>query len=143
MCGRRGGCHVDHAHLHVLLLPPGISFVDLKNVTTDYLAKIGWFEQNKDEQGIENIHNLQDVVEETPYLLLGRIDNQDLKMVVYRQDSLSVELESQLMRKIIATLSGHPESSWWHWRDVIDMNIIPERADELSNQIVQLKDVLT
>ncbi len=78
-----------------------------------------------------------------PYLLIGRGGNQDMELVVYRQDSLSVELESQLMRKIIATLSGHSENSWWHWRDIVDMNIVPKRASELSGQITQLKCILT
>ena len=138
-----GGCHVDHAHFHLLLLPPGITLTDLKTVTTSYLERIKWFSQNSSEENIRNSSKLCEFVGKMPYLLIGRGGNQDMELVVYRQDSLSVELESQLMRKIIATLSGHSENSWWHWRDIVDMNIVPKRASELSGQITQLKCILT
>ena len=136
-----GSCHVDHAHIHLLLLPPGKTIESLEKLLNEYLLSQQWFEKNKPKEKINDLKLLSDLVGDSPYLMVGGGNSNEINNI-YQQDSLEIELESQLMRKLVATLSDNPQNSWWHWRDVVDMGIVPERAKMLSKQMKILQNAL-
>lgn len=118
-----GGCHVDHAHGHVLVLPREVDFESIRNLTERTLTELRWdldaqtFESDSPFLGITNFVGAQ------PYLQIGVLHGEQDRVFTYRQESATQSIPSQLLRKIVSTVAGKESPIHWNWKIAVQRNI--------------------
>ncbi len=117
-----GGCHLDHAHGHFLLMPEGTLLEPIQNTLETIFANANYepFDRYEYEQLVP-FSELPEVAGIHPYLHIGMIDpgQNTSRSVTYVQTSPTQVMESQLMRRVISSqVYGKPNPREWHWRDI-------------------------
>lgn len=142
-----GGCHMDHAHGHFVVLPKEEedSLIVIRNKANEMLATTGWSEKALDvETEASLLEHLSQRAEGRPYLHFGMIyPNGDVKAYTYVQKRVEEYVESQLFRGIIASeIYKKPDPTFWHWRDIVAGFTSEERVSELRRNRQVFKERL-
>ncbi len=137
-----GGCHMDHAHGHMLLLPHGTTLEQIKAHMEALLAENGW--ENPDEMALPSEQLFTGIYDQTgayPYLQIGMIDDQgETRAYTYPQMNRSWNVESQLLRRVVAeAVYGQYDVSYWHWRDITSGFAGQERLERLTHDVLRLR----
>jgi len=140
-----GGCHMDHAHGHFVVLPHGASFDPIKNKLEESLSLSGWdhlLDQTYESEVL--FSDVDKIAKLSPYLQIGIITNEDnRKSFTYVQRKTSDKVASQLMRKILALcVYGEKDSTYWHWRDITDGLTSNTRLEELQNIVMKFREII-
>ena len=134
-----GGCHVDHAHLHFLILPEHVRLEPIKQRFEEILTTTGWSDAlTRGQRSDHLLRNIDKITGVEPYLFIGMVHPNDTSVsYIYIPKNQKEQIESQVVRKIIADIVyHHPESPYWHWRDICAGLSSEERLEELKrNQI--------
>jgi|GEM_PF-4008968 len=113
-CGSCGS--TDHAHLHILPVPKEqqpISSILLNEITSDFDLRIEKLAPLPNLDVKEHVGNF-------PYLYLWSSSSESAHLLV--QESLSTQVPSQLIRKLLATRFlgvNENERVNWDWRDFV------------------------
>lgn len=140
-----GGCHMDHAHGHYLLLPKGTALEPIRSNMETVLLENGWPEPQKESIPSNEIFtNIADVAGMSPYLHIGMIDRSsgERSSFTYIQRSTSFNVPSQLLRAVIADqVYGQQDPTYWHWRDVHMGLTFQDREDEVRRDVVEFRNI--
>jgi len=140
-----GGCHLDHAHGHLLVLPGNADFHSIQRGMELKLERGGW--NNPQDTSISTQGVFADLFPITgvyPYLQLGMIypDN-FVESYTYIQRSPSENVESQLLRSVIAdVVYGQKNPGYWHWKDITSGLSSPERTEKLRSDINLFRELI-
>ncbi|GEM_PF-1417354 len=137
-----GGCHMDHAHGHLLLLPEGTTLKPIQEHTEQILEYYGWTDiPNKRVESTTVFTDNDRVAGLRPYIHLGMIRDNDTHSVTYVQTSIDDAVESQLMRRVIAeVVYHHTEPAYWHWRDLAINLANPQRIAQLQHDVIAFRE---
>ncbi|MEP7166363.1 MAG: hypothetical protein ABI758_00110 [Candidatus Woesebacteria bacterium] len=131
-----GGCHMDHAHGHMLVLPEGSTLESIRTKMEEDLSHTGW--ENPAARGVESeaiFTNIADITGMSPYVQIGMIDGDHMQSVTYAQHKTSENVESQLLRRIISqVVYDKPQRVDWHWRDITEGFTTNEKLQQLRDQ---------
>lgn len=116
---RCGGCHVDHAHGHMLMLSVDVEFEDIRERVETSLDRLDWDLESQRTPSAEPFVDIHELVGTAPYLHIGAIGRRTSFSYTYRQDLPSQAIPSQLLRRIIAEASGSPQPTYWNWKIVL------------------------
>ena len=133
-----GGCHVDHAHGHIVLVDRSVSFEDIRDLVELTLEDLGW---DLDEATLESAQPFVDMADfagRLPYLQIGRIDDGQREAVTFRQTQADKAIPSQLLRKLVSKASGRPSTLAWNWKIALKQNI-QQRLDRYRDEGVWFK----
>jgi diadenosine tetraphosphate (Ap4A) HIT family hydrolase len=119
-----GGCHVDHAHGHVLVLDRSIRFDEIRELTEATLDGLGWDVPSQAHATARPWNELAAVCGEYPYLQIGSLWPVR-RSVIYQQISENQSIPSQLLRRLVATAAGRPNPSYWNWKIALQHNLRP------------------
>ncbi len=119
---RCGGCHVDHAHGHVLVLDRAVRFDDLRAMTEEVLQGLGWDLPMQTHEGGDPFIHIGRFCGESPYLHIARL-GKGQQALTYRQATPQQSIPSQLLRRLVATASGRPSPSYWNWKIALEHNL--------------------
>ena len=139
-----GGCHLDHAHGHILLMPKGTRLESIKKGIEKNLAQIGWNNPaSRAEKSDEIFANIYNVTGINPYLHVGMISpEENVTSFTYVQKLESEYVESQSLRRVIADVVYSEKSTWyWHWREISSGNTSQQRLTQLQNDIEHFRKV--
>ncbi len=135
-----GGCHIDHAHAHFVILPTEAEFTDIQSATIGELQRAGW--DNITQLPVPTIPfvNLSSLVRTLPYLYAGMIRGDHRTASIIPQQKKEKPIESQLYRKIISTvIYSRPDATFWNWRDIVLGYTTDERLASLKNGVIELR----
>mgnify|MGYP001570513872 CR=1 FL=1 len=137
-----GGCTVDHAHGHVVMLPKGTTMDPVKAMAESILNVGGW--QSVSSRGIETVEifsNLFDVAGINPYLHIGIVETDgSSRAITYIQKTRSETVPSQLMRRVLSeSIYDRQDPSYWHYRDIMDGFVPPERVEQLKAEVLDFR----
>lgn len=131
-----GGCHMDHAHGHFLLLPKGSDIYGIKEKMESILQKNGWNEPAKHSVASHDLFlNLPEISQSFPYLHIGmaKTDN-TIIAYTYVQKKLKYTTPSQLLRQVVAeVIYNQPNTMFWHWRDIYMGLTTDKRLDQICS----------
>ncbi|MDO8451683.1 MAG: hypothetical protein Q7S76_02330 [bacterium] len=138
-----GGCHMDHAHGHLLLLPEGTTLEPIKRHTEYVLGLCGWTDIPEKRIESTTIFTKNDRTTGTkPYIHMGMIINNDTHSYTYIQTSVDDAVEAQLLRRVIADAVYHrPERSYWHWRDITSNFADDERITQIQKDVIMFRNL--
>lgn len=139
-----GGCHLDHAHGHLLVLPEQANMQEIQTGMESQLHRSGWNDvASRRMPSGEIFTNLYEKVGINPYLQIGMIKpDGSQESFTYRQNSSSEDVESQLLRRVIAeTVYGQKNPSFWHWRDITSGFSSLQRVDQLKADVIAFRKV--
>lgn len=112
-----GGCHQDHAHLHILVLPTHVNVNKILRRIRRELRNLKAKQTTSEGQPFRSFSDLPN--DPRPYLLLGsQVEYRVRSLEVWFQSNTSSIIPSQLVRKIISEVCKNPETQYWNWRDV-------------------------
>lgn len=114
-----GGCHVDHAHGHVLVLDPTVDFEEVRQLTEATLRELGWDLRRQTSISTDPFLDIGQFTGEHPYLHLGMLAPRPVAFT-YKQCSLSQSIPSQLLRRIVGEAAGRPQPSSWNWKIALE-----------------------
>ena len=117
-----GGCHVDHAHGHVLVLDTEVEFDEIRLLTEDTLAALGWNLGLQTRGSKAPFLDIKRFTGNHPYLHIGML-GPERTALTYKQESESQSIPSQLLRKLVATAAGKPQPSYWNWKIALQRNL--------------------
>ncbi|MFH0773420.1 MAG: hypothetical protein V1922_03865 [bacterium] len=137
-----GGCHMDHAHGHIMVLPKKTSFDMIQQRMEEILILNGW--KNPRSHAVESIHIFTDSVSFAgmqPYLHIGMIFPEGKTIsYTYVQKSKSFNVPSQLLRLVVAdVVYDQKDPTYWHWRDVESGLTSPDRMHELKTNVTAFR----
>ena len=135
---RCGGCHVDHAHGHIVLVPRDVEFDAIRQEVETVLAGLGWDLAVQSRATERPFVGMRSWVQDRPYLQIGELSNGTSQAITYRQDNSEASIPSQLLRKIIAQQLGKPQPSWWNWKIAVRRNLI-DRLQTYEHEAVSFK----
>ncbi len=118
-----GGCHVDHAHGHILAFSRDVEFEDILDMTESALEDLGWDLESQRAVTAEPFVNIGEFTGEKPYLHVGRITDDGAEAYTYQQVSAAAAIPSQLLRKLAAAADGHPEPTYWNWKIALQQKL--------------------
>jgi diadenosine tetraphosphate (Ap4A) HIT family hydrolase len=138
-----GGCHLDHAHGHMLLMPKDTTLEPIKKGIEKNLAQIGWDNPDSRAEGSSEIFtNIYDVAGINPYLHIGMISPEGNVMTfTYVQKSENEYVESQSLRRVLAdVVYSEKATEYWHWREISSGNTSQQRLAQLQNDIAHFRE---
>jgi hypothetical protein len=115
-----GGCHVDHAHGHLLVLDEEVAFETIRDLTEEALLDLGWDLAAQAREGDDVFAGLGDFAGANPYLHVGAVTDRGRVSVTYRQVEGCEGIPSQLLRKLIATAAGRGQPTYWNWKVILE-----------------------
>lgn len=140
-----GGCHLDHAHGHMLLLPKGTTLEPIKTKMEQALDESGWDNPALRAEAASAIFtNIYDIAGINPYLHIGMINSEENDAIsfTYVQKSKTENVESQLLRKIIANVVySEKDATYWHWQDVSMGIASRQKLTQLRNDVAHFRRV--
>jgi len=136
-----GGCHVDHAHGHVLVLDPEVDFDEIRDLTEQALADLGWDLALQGQQGETPFVDLADFTGAYPYLHLGRIRGQERTSFTYKQVTEEQKIPSQLLRRLVSVAAGKGQPLHWNWKIALEHKM-HERLNQYKQDALGFKRAL-
>jgi diadenosine tetraphosphate (Ap4A) HIT family hydrolase len=133
-----GGCHVDHAHGHIVLLKRSTHFDDIRDLTEETLSGLDWDVAAVTTESATPFMELSAQVGSLPYLQIGMLDAERSQAVTYRQTDSEKTIPSQLLRRLVATAVGTPEPMAWNWKIAQKQNAT-KRLNQYRDQGVSFK----
>lgn len=140
-----GGCHMDHAHGHMTILPRGTTLAPIQKRAEETLTRAGWNDAQRRVVATDDaFSDLFTVANINPYLHLGMIQpNGKRENFTYVQLQTSENVEAQLLRKIVSdVVYGEQESTYWHWRDITSGFSSRERVNQLKSTVHRFRSVI-
>lgn len=135
-----GGCHIDHAHAHFVVLPKDAKFMSIQNETIRELHRAGWDRIMQLPVPAKQFFNLVPFVHAMPYLYAGMITGDHHTAVIIPQRKEKGSIESQLYRRVLsAVIYKHPDATFWNWRDIVSGYTTPERLISLKAGVRELR----
>lgn len=133
-----GGCHMDHAHGHVLLLPAGTQLKPIQERAEQILYQSGWDDiPNKRVESTTVFTGNDKVAGLEPYIHMGLMTDDEAHAITYIQKFKNHAVESQLLRHVVSeVIYKHPESSYWHWRDVAEGLADHARLNQIQKEVI-------
>jgi len=132
-----GGCHVDHAHGHVLVLDSSIAFDDVRALAEETLEGLGWDLASQAHEQEAGLVNIGDRSGEQPYLHIARLGRHG-EARTYRQEVAGQSIPSQLLRRLVATAAGRATPTYWNWKIALQHNL-RGRLDEYKRAALGFK----
>jgi hypothetical protein len=139
-----GGCHVDHAHGHIVVLPKGIDLNLIVLEAQQILANMGWQISCEEKPPVSNVfYNLKQITGINPYLYFGTLTADiNFHSYIYVQKDRSLSPEAQFFRRIIAKVAyKEVNPMYWHWRDVSSKLTFDARLQELRKNVKDFFEV--
>lgn len=139
-----GGCHVDHAHGHLLALPRGVDLTAIVDDVEKTLSASGWSDlSNQKFYSSEILGELPAIAGINPYMHFGLVNSDDeTSALTYVQTSRDQHVESQLIRRVIAkVVYGQTRATYWNWRDVSDGLTSKQRMQELRQSVADFRSI--
>lgn len=134
-----GGCHMDHAHGHLLLLPEGQKLEPIQHNMEQVLSKNGWDNLEAQRRSSDQVFTgISETAGMSPYLQVGMINADNSRQsLTYVQKREAQQVPSQLLRKVVSeVVYQRPEPSYWHWRDIAEIGMAtPERATQIKSDV--------
>lgn len=130
-----GGCHVDHAHGHILVLPRSISFEEIQEQVEDVLENLEWDLATQTDFPEQPMVGIAEFVQDKPYLQIGRWGDVT-EAITYRQESGNQSIPSQLLRRIVSTVAGKSAPIHWNWKIALQQNLT-ERLDQYEQEALE------
>ncbi|MGH7203682.1 MAG: hypothetical protein ACREHC_04535 [Candidatus Levyibacteriota bacterium] len=134
-----GGCHMDHAHGHLLLLPEGQKLEPIQNNIEQVLSRKGWDNLETQRRSSDQVFTgISETAGMSPYLQVGMINADNSRQsLTYVQKREAQQVPSQLLRKVVSeVVYQRPEPSYWHWRDIAEIGMAtPERATQIKSDV--------
>jgi hypothetical protein len=135
-----GGCHIDHAHAHFVILPTGAKFINIQNAAIKELHRTGWHNITPLSVPASAFFNLVPFVHAFPYLYAGMIVGDRHTAVIIPQQKKEEPVESQLYRRMLSTvIYNHPDATYWNWKDIVLGYTTTERLISLKNGVAELR----
>lgn len=117
-----GGCHVDHAHGHLIALEPASTSLDeVLELTESMLERLGWEVHRQRTVGSGLFAGLQRAAG-SPYLHIGGWRSGEVRACTYTQSAACQSVPSQLMRRVISECAGRPHAANWNWKLALESN---------------------
>jgi hypothetical protein len=135
-----GGCHVDHAHGHVLVLDRSVAFEEIRALTEETLENLDWDLAVQSRESDRPFADLGSFCGDHPYLHIGAL-GADGVAFTYKQVSEGQSIPSQLLRKLVATAQGKPNPSHWNWKIALQHNL-RDRLDRYGRDALGFKQAL-
>lgn len=137
-----GGCHMDHGHGHLLLLPEEMTLDPIQTRVEQILALCSWTDiPNKRVESSTIFAQNHQTAGINPYVHMGMITDNGTRSLTYIQRSTEEGVESQLLRRVIAdVVYRHPEREYWHWRDIISNSSGTERIKKIQLDVTMFRD---
>lgn len=137
-----GGCHLDHGHGHIQVMPTGTTLEPIQKRMESILAASRW--ENPQGRAMASDKMFTDIsgaVGISPYLHIGMITEAGIQSYTYVQRSLAETVESQLLRRVVAEeVYKQSERSYWHWRDLTELpDFFPGRISQLQKDVAQFR----
>jgi hypothetical protein len=129
-----GGCHVDHAHGHLLVLDEEVEFGTIRDLTEAALLDLGWDLAEQAREADDVFTGLNDFAGMNPYLHVGAVTDRGRVAVTYKQVAGCEGIPSQLLRKLIATAAGRGQPTYWNWKVVLE--------HRLEGRLQEFKDLV-
>lgn len=131
-----GGCHIDQIHIHFVVLLQKIKIRSILPILESLLTQNGWLHPEHIRENVIAWKDIGMYTKHFPYLHVGWDSLEDKShMFVYPQTDESYVIESQLMRKVVGILHGHPEPGYWHWRDMVQGFASQARMAQLQKEV--------
>lgn len=139
-----GGCHLDHAHGHIMVLPKESRLLNIQNKMEDILSECGWMNPRDSAiQSTDIFTGTHEITGNYPYIQIG-IYTVDLNCtsLVYVQKSRKNIVPSQLLRTVIAdVIYGLKDSFYWHWRDILMGFSTPQRLSQVRQDAILFRKI--
>ncbi len=145
-----GGCHMDHAHGHLVILPQDKDYYPVLQSTAEAaLQRYGWRDLQQRKVPSQRVFSrLASIAGSNPYLHIGIVyPNGYTAATTYVQAYEDEYVESQLMRKIISqVVFNTTDATLWHWQDAIafgDKDALREKTFEfrLNVELASQRDI--
>ena len=120
-----GGCHMDHAHANVVVLPSVERYYSgIKQRTEEILDQWGW--ESSVRRGISSrqvFAGIKDIAGRNPYVHIGIVRKPDSEeSVTYLQQTQQEFVPSQLLRRVIANIVYKTDDPvFWNWQDAVSL----------------------
>jgi hypothetical protein len=140
-----GGCHLDHAHGHIMILPEGSALDPIRQKAEAALISNGWSNLEKNRFKTKKMFtDIQETTKLNPYLYLGMVyPNKTTNAYIYVQNSKDFMVASQLLRTVVSeVIYNKSRPSEWHWRDIHTGLSTPEKKRELKAKIMELRNLI-
>lgn len=139
-----GGCHINHAHGHIVVLPKGSKLEIIKNKMEEELIRSGW--RNPRTQAIQSsriFYHLDKFTGLNPYLHIGIVTKDgQITSFTYPQKVKSFNIPSQLIRAVISSIIyGQADSTHWHWRDILIGLTSLKRIKQIKTDVVKFRKI--
>ena len=118
-----GGCHVDHAHGHLLALGGDCDFETLAGMTEESLAALGWDLEAQGARGDTLLGGVRGFTGDHPYLHVAAATPAGRVSHTFRQADGAGNIPSQLLRRLISTASRRPQAAHWNWKVALEHGI--------------------
>ena len=139
-----GGCHLDHAHGHIMILPEWAEFNCIQKCVETALMTNGWDKPNPCGLGRSNIFT--DIVQATgvyPYLYIAmKMPDETESSCVYIQKEEHCFVPSQLLRKVVSeVIYNQSASTFWHWKDIQIGLSTTERIEQVKKDAILFREI--
>ncbi len=139
-----GGCHVDHAHGHILLLPPRTQFASIQGKLEIALAASGWINPASKAVVLDHVFtNIGQVAGANPYIHIAMMlpDNTRFSYA-FIQKTKDFLVPSQLLRMVISdAVYSRSDPAYWHWRDIHMGLSTPERIEKVKKDVLLFRKI--
>jgi len=139
-----GGCHLDHAHGHIMILPKGYSLAPIQNKMEEMLIKNGWGNLEKNKVSTNELFtNIAIHTKLNPYLQMGMVNvDNSINSFIYIQNTTSFNVASQLLRTVVSEIIyGKSKPSDWHWRDIHMGLSTEEKKQHLKSEVIKFREI--
>ncbi|KKP29417.1 MAG: hypothetical protein UR15_C0016G0002 [Parcubacteria group bacterium GW2011_GWA2_31_28] len=139
-----GGCHLDHAHGHLIILPEGSQLAPIQNKVEEVLLTNGWMDPNF--HAVRSGKIFIDITQRSgtnPYLHIGMVmPDGASSSLTYVQKTKSLNVPSQLLRASISeVIYKQTDPTYWHWRDVQMGLASSQRMEQMKRDVVAFRQI--
>lgn len=116
-----GGCHVDHAHGHILVLPRTVDFLEVQEQVESALNQLNWQLDAQTHASSRPFLELGSITNGRPYLHLGTLGAES-RALTYVHAENQAAVPSQLLRRIVSKVTGRSAPIHWNWKIALQQN---------------------
>lgn len=139
-----GGCHLDHAHGHFMILPTGTTLLPIQQKMEEMLRLNGWSNLENNRVSTNEIFtNIAIHTKLNPYLQMGMIyPDGKVESFIYIQSTTDFNVASQLLRTVVSeVVYGKGKSEDWHWRDIHMGLSSKDKKEKLNSMVHQFRTI--